>query len=201
VGTPLLRSDPSAVPHAPQGDSDPLRAKARAESYAGERDLVSLRERFSMRGFTLIELLVTVAIVGLLASIALPMTELAVQRSKEQELRIALREIRAAIDAYRKVWDEGRIQKGVDDAGYPKSLDVLAEGVEDAKSPVRSKIYFLRRVPRDPMSRDTRSPAAETWGKRSYKSPPDDPQEGEDVYDVYSLSQKTGLNGVPYREW
>jgi len=154
-----------------------------------------------MRGFTLIELLVTVAIVGMQASIALPMTELAVQRSKEQELRIALREIRTAIDAYRKVWDEGRIQKGVDDSGYPKSLEVLVEGVEDAKSPVRSKIYFLRRVPRDPMSRDTRSAAAETWGKRSYKSPPDDPQEGEDVYDVYSLSQKTGLNGVPYREW
>ena len=183
MGTPLLRSDPSAVPQA------------------GERDLVSLREGLSMRGFTLIELLVTVAIVGLLASIALPMTELAVQRSKEQELRIALREIRTGIDAYRKVWDEGRIQKGVDDSGYPKSLEVLVEGVEDAKSPVRSKIYFLRRVPRDPMARDTRSSAAETWGKRSYKSPPDDPQEGEDLYDVYSLSQKTGLNGVPYREW
>ncbi len=154
-----------------------------------------------VRGFTLIELLVTVVIIGLLASIALPMTELVVQRSKEQELRVALREIRTAIDVYRKVWDEGRIQKGVDDSGYPKSLEVLVEGVEDAKSPKRAKIYFLRRIPRDPMVLDTRSAASETWGKRAYKSPPEDPQEGEDVYDVYSLSKKKGLNGVPYREW
>jgi len=153
------------------------------------------------RGFTLIELLVTVAIIGILASIALPMTELVAQRSKEQELRAALREIRTAIDAYRKVWDEGRIQKSVDDSGYPKSLEVLVEGVEDIKSPKRSKIYFLRHIPRDPTTADVRSPAAETWGKRAYKSPPDDPQEGEDVYDVYSLSKKSGLNGVPYREW
>ena len=154
-----------------------------------------------VRGFTLIELLVTVAIIGLLASIALPMTELVVQRSKEQELRVALREIRTAIDVYRKVWDEGRIQKSVDDSGYPKSLEVLVEGVEDAKSPKRAKIYFLRRIPRDPMVADTRSAASETWGKRAYKSPPEDPQEGEDMYDVYSLSVKKGLNGVPYREW
>lgn len=153
------------------------------------------------RGFTLIELLITVAIVGLLASVALPMTELAVQRSKEQELRIALREIRTGIDAYKKAWDEGRIQKSLDDSGYPKKLEVLVEGVEDFKSPKRVKIYFLRRIPRDPMQKDTRSEPAETWGKRSYKSPPNEPQEGEDVYDVYSLSKGKGINGVPYREW
>lgn len=153
------------------------------------------------RGFTLIELLVTVAIVGLLATIALPMTELSVQRSKEQELHRDLREIRSGIDAYKKMWDEGRIQKGLGDSGYPKTLNVLVEGVEDFKSPKRSKIYFLRRIPRDPFSRDTTSPAADTWGKRSYKSPPDDPQEGDDVYDVYTLSKGVGLNGVPYREW
>ena len=153
------------------------------------------------RGFTLIELLVTVAIVGLLATLALPMTELAVQRSKEQELRLALREIRTGIDAYKKAWDEGHIQKGLDDSGYPKTLDVLADGVEDFTNPKRVKMYFLRRIPRDPLVRDTRSPAADTWGKRSYKSPPDDPQEGDDVYDVYSMSKGVGLNGVPYREW
>ena len=156
---------------------------------------------FRPSGFTLIELLITVAIVGLLASVALPLTELAVQRSKEQELRIALREIRTGIDAYKKAWDEGRIQKSLDDSGYPKKLEVLAEGVEDFKNPKRVKMYFLRRVPRDPMMRDTRSDPAETWGKRAYKSPPDEPQEGDDVYDVYSLSAGVGLNSVPYREW
>ena len=156
---------------------------------------------YGRRGFTLIELLVTVAIVALLATIALPMTELSVQRGKEQELRHDLREIRTAIDAYKKMWDEGRIQKSLGDSGYPKSLEALAEGVEDFKSPKRSKIYFLRRIPRDPFSKDSTSPAADTWGKRSYKSPPDDPQEGDDVYDVYTLSKGVGLNGVPYRKW
>jgi len=156
---------------------------------------------FNSNGFTLIELIITVVIVGLLASIALPMAELAVQRSKEQELRIALREIRTGIDAYKKAWDGGHIQKSLDDSGYPKNLEVLVEGVEDFKSPKRVKMYFLRRIPRDPMAKDTRSDAAETWGKRAYKSPPDDPQEGDDVYDVYSLSTGAGLNGVAYREW
>jgi general secretion pathway protein G len=152
-------------------------------------------------GFTLIELVITVAIVALLATVAMPMVELTVKRNKEQDLRIALREIRTGIDAYKKAWDQGHMQKGLDDTGYPKSLDVLVEGVEDFKSPTKSKMYFLRRVPRDPMSSDTTSQPSDTWGKRSYKSPPDDPAEGDDVFDVYSLSPGVGLNGVPYKDW
>ena len=153
------------------------------------------------RGFTLIELVITVAIVALLASVALPVSELAVQRTKEQELRRTLRQIREAIDVYKQASDEGRIRKSIGDSGYPKKLEDLAEGVDDQKSPKKEKIYFLRRVPRDPFNTDPTLSAAATWGKRSYASPPDDPKEGDDVFDVFSLAQGKGINGQPYRDW
>jgi general secretion pathway protein G len=153
------------------------------------------------RGFTLIELVITVAIVALLASVALPVSELAVQRTKEQELRRALRQIRDAIDLHKQASDEGRIRKSVGDSGYPKKLEDLAEGVDDQKSPKKAMIYFLRRVPRDPFNADPTLSAAATWGKRSYASPPDDPKEGDDVFDVFSLAQGKGINGQPYRDW
>lgn len=154
------------------------------------------------RGFTLIELVVTVAIVGLLATVALPMAELAVQRSKEHELRLALREIRAGLDAYKQAVDEGRVMRSIQQSGYPPSLKILVDGVTDASSPDKKvKIYFLRRIPRDPMSLDPARPDDETWGKRSYASSADSPEEGEDVYDVYSLSPNAGMNGIPYNKW
>ena len=153
------------------------------------------------RGFTLIELVITVAIVALLASVALPVSELAVQRTKEQDLRRTLRQMREAIDAYKQASDEGRIKKSVGDSGYPKKLEELAEGVEDQKNPKKDKIYFLRRIPRDPFATDPTLSATATWGKRSYSSPPDDPREGDDVFDVFSLAQGKGINGQPYREW
>lgn len=153
------------------------------------------------RGFTLIELLVTVAIVSLLATMALPVAELAARRTHEQELREALREIRAALDAYKRAVDEGRISRATDGSGYPPSLQVLVEGVVDERSAQRRRVQFLRRVPRDPFARDNSVPAEQTWGLRSYDSPHDAPSEGRDVYDVYSLAAGQGLNGRPYREW
>jgi general secretion pathway protein G len=154
-----------------------------------------------MKGFTLIELVITVAIVALLASVALPLNELVVQRAKEQDLRRSLREIREAIDAYKQASDEGRIQKKVGESGYPRRLEDLVAGVEDQKSPKKERIYFLRRLPRDPLASDAQLEPAETWGKRSYASPPDEPRDGEDVFDVFTLSTATGINGRPYREW
>lgn len=153
------------------------------------------------RGFTLVELVITVAIVGLLATAAFPMLQMAARRAQEQELRLALQEIRDALDAYRAAVGEGRITVEVGGTGYPPNLDVLADGVQDARDPDGSMIYFLRRVPRDPFHPDPSAPASAIWGLRSYASPPEDPQPGEDVFDVYSLSPGVGLNGVPYREW
>lgn len=153
-------------------------------------------------GFTLIELVVTVAIVALLSTLAFPLAEVVVKRSKEQELRLALREIRSALDAYMQAVEEGRVAHSLDHSAYPESLDVLVEGVPDASSPDRSaRLYFLRRIPRDPMFSDPTRPDEETWGKRSYASSHDAPEEGEDVYDVYSLAPGIGLNGIPYRYW
>ena len=160
-----------------------------------------MRGRRYSQGFTLIELAVTVAIVGLLAGMAVPTAELVVQRNKEQDLRLALREIRKGIDAYKQAYDEGRMIKMVGESGYPPSLRVLVEGVVDATNAEKAKIYFLRRIPRDPMSFEADIPAEQTWGLRSYASEPDSPAEGEDVFDVHSKSAGVALNGVPYREW
>lgn len=152
------------------------------------------------RGFTLLELLVTLALVALFATMAQPLTELFVKRNQEADLRSALRQIRDALDAYKQAADEGRVTVSPGESGYPKSLTVLVQGVVDNKSPDKAVIYFLRRIPRDPMA-DRNLKPEETWGKRSYKSPWDRPRPGEDVFDVYSQSTEVGLNGIPYNEW
>ena len=153
------------------------------------------------RGFTLIELVITLAIIGLLTTAAMPLAQLVAKREKEAQLRTALRDIRTALDAYRVSAQTGHIKQELGATGYPPDLKSLYAGVEDQMSEKKVNLYFLRRVPRDPFYPDGAVPAEETWGLRSYQSPPDNPQPGDDVFDVYSLSSAKGLNGVPYHDW
>ena len=153
-------------------------------------------------GFSLIELMAVLAILAVLAAAAFPVAKLAAQHSREQELRQNLRQLREGIDAYKRAADEGRIARKAGESGYPKTVEDLVNGVEDLRDPntTKAKIYFLRRIPRDPMAPPGVA-AAQSWGKRSYASPPDDPREGEDVFDVFSRSEAMGLNGISYRQW
>lgn len=159
------------------------------------------RQRRAAGGFTLVELLVVVAIMAVLASIGLPLAELSKRRAQEEELRRSLREIRTAIDHYKRMVDMGRIAKDAASSGYPPNLEILVDGAPDAQSPRQARIYFLRRLPRDPMAPESIGSAAETWALRSYESPTNDPRPGKDVFDVYSRAAGEGLDGTPYRQW
>jgi general secretion pathway protein G len=152
------------------------------------------------RGFTLIEMIVVVLIVSILASAAMPLAALHKRRTQEAELRENLRTIRRAIDSYKRAWDAGKLEKKVNESGYPPSLQVLVAGVKDVTQPDDKLIYFLRRLPRDPFAASD-VPAEETWGLRSYESPPDQPAPGEDVFDVYSTASGQGLDGTAYASW
>jgi general secretion pathway protein G len=152
-------------------------------------------------GFTLVELLVCLAILGFLASVAMPVAEMTVQREKERELKRALWEIRDALDAYRQAREQRAILGSADKSPYPASLQELTLAVNDARSGHEGEILrFLRAVPRDPFADPELAPD-KTWGLRSYQSEADDPRPGADVYDVYSRSELKGLNGVPLRKW
>jgi general secretion pathway protein G len=151
-------------------------------------------------GFSFLELLAAAAIIGLLASVAVPFVETTVKRQKERELRTALREIRLAIDAYKQAVATEHIATTLEQSGYPPTLSDLVGGVPDLKAKGKM-LYFLRRIPRDPFATDPGLTPLRSWGLRSFASPADSPSAGVDVFDVYSSSPKTGLNGVPYKEW
>jgi general secretion pathway protein G len=149
-------------------------------------------------GFTIIELIIVLVVLSVLALSVLPVAELSVRRAKERELKAALVEIRQAIDAYKQAVDSKQIAPGGTASGYPASLLVLVDGSMPASG--SGRLYFLRRIPRDPFAPASASPQ-DTWGMRCYASPPDRPAPGGDVYDVYSMTTGAGLNGVPYRQW
>lgn len=152
--------------------------------------------RRNQRGLTLIELIVAFTILMLLSAMAVPLARYRVRRDREQQLQVALREIRTAIDKYKDAADGGQLppQKlGTD--GYPETLDILVEGVK-LTGQVDKKIKFLRRIPKDPMTNST------DWGKRSTQ---DDPKGnawgGQNVFDVYTKSTEKARDGTPYSEW
>ena len=152
-------------------------------------------------GFSYIELIFTLAILSLIISAASPVFETIKKRERETELKINLRQIRTAIDAYKLAYDAGRILNVENESGYPKTLNDLVVGVPNELSPTKESIYFLRAIPPDPMYQGNKVSPELTWGKRSYDSSAEDPHEGRDVFDIYSTSREKGLNGTPYCFW
>ena len=159
-------------------------------------------------GLTIIELIITVAILTVLGMLVLPLTQMTVKRTKELELRRNLREIRTAIDNYKKAYDDAvdvkkTKQKAVDKSGYPETFELLIEG-DDFGEVGKDKKKFLRRIPPDPFNRKGKDAkkADEMWGLRSYADKPDSTQwDGKDVFDVYSLSEETAIDGTKYKDW
>ena len=162
------------------------------------------------RGFTLVEMVAVVAIVGTLAAAAQPLLALSKRRQLELTLQQNLRGLRSAIDAHKAAVSEGRITVPAGSSGYPATLEVLVDGVAaNATTPNAApsgagtavpKVYFLRRMPRNPLAEPS-LPAAQTWALRSYDSPPEAPRPGRDVYDVYVDTDQLGLDGSAVREW
>ncbi len=151
--------------------------------------------RRGSRGYSLAELVMVCAVLVVLAGVALPVAKYSVKRAKEAELRAALRQMRNAIDEYKRYSDAGLLPVDLGADGYPPDLETLVEGV-DLVGQIDTKARFLRRIPLDPMTGDYE------WGLRSYQDDWDSTSwGGENVFDVYSLSEGVGLNGIPYYEW
>jgi len=169
--------------------------------------MIALSQRATSHGFTFIEMVITLALVGLLSMMAVPLYEMAATRMKESELRQALRTIRSGLDAYKAATDLGSLAREAGESGYPPSLEKLTEPLElqgkrDLSGSIASqRMVILRQLPRDPFNTDPEVPAAMTWNTRAYASRANDPQPGDDVFDVSSKSNRTGLDGTPYASW
>ncbi len=146
------------------------------------------------RGFTLAELVMVAALIAVLSTMALPVAKFTVKRRKEADLRLSLRLMRTAIDEYKRLSDQGLIPLTLGGEGYPENLEVLVEGVDLVGQETKRK--FLRRIPLDPMTKE------EEWGLRSYQDDWDSTSwGGENVYDVYSTSDGTAIDGTQYKDW
>jgi general secretion pathway protein G len=174
----------------------------------------SMNRSHTVRGFTLIELLVTVTLVSILAMGAMPLAEVISVKLKESELKLALRTIRAGLDAYKAASDSGQIPKATGESGYPQNLQMLVTPIEtvsagtqvlkklgQAEDTPPPRIQILRSLPRDPFAASADVAAADTWATRAYASRADDPQPGADVFDVASKSARVSLNGTAYNTW
>lgn len=151
--------------------------------------------RSRSRGYSLTEMVMVVAVILILTAAIVPVTRLGVQRQREMELREDLRVVRSAIDEYKRLSDQGLIPIEVDTEGYPKTLEILVKGVE-LVGQVNKKRRFLRKIPVDPMTRKAE------WGLRSYQDEPDSRSwGGQNVYDVYSLSDGSALDKTKYKDW
>lgn len=154
-------------------------------------------------GFTLVEMLVTLALVGIAASVVLPLASIMETRAKESELRRSLRVIREAIDSYKTASDAGVIDKQTGASGYPLNLESLVVGVprSAALGFSATPMVFLRRIPRDPFNESKGVPDEQTWNIRAYGAQQGNFATGNDVFDVSSKSERTGLDGSAYRSW
>ena len=161
-------------------------------SPSGVAPSFSRLRRAKLRGFSLVELVVAMTILMILTAVAAPVTRVIIQRNKERELRRDLWEVRDAIDRYKDAADRGAFQTKIDSQGYPPDLDTLVKGVDSNGK----KLRFLRKIPTDPMT------GKEEWGMRSVQDDPDsDSWGGQNVFDVYTKSEGTGLDGTKYKTW
>lgn len=192
-----MTADPRAARLTPRSQETRDLFPASVGGAGGQERRVVAEERRGtprQRGFTLAELVTVCALLAVLAAVVLPTSRFMVKRERENELRFALRQMRSAIDEYKRLSDQGMIQVQLGTEGYPKELDDLAKGVDIVGQTTKHK--FLRKIPMDPMT------GKAEWGLRSYQDDADSPSwGGQNVYDVYSLSEATGLDTTKYKDW